>query len=277
MTGVAYLVLAHTLPNQLLRLVRRLSTHPEDRVLVHIDRRFRGEFATVATTLERLENVALVSFRKVHWGHISVVDALLDCIGAILDRHPGVAHIKHLSGQDYPCQPVAAFRGLLAAHPGRSLMEFHALPNPIWTAGGEADGGVGRVTRPRVRIGRSTVRLPFRQRLPDGLRLHGGSALWCLSRAHAAYVVAEADRYRRLFRFATCPDELFFQTVLLNSRFGADVVNNGMTYVAWEHGAPSPKILTRDDLPAIVESGCWFARKFDIDRHPSVMDDLDRR
>jgi hypothetical protein len=67
------------------------------------------------------------------------------------------------------------------------------------------------------------------------------------------------------------PDELFFQSILLGTGFADrhEVVNDSLRFMRWPDGESHPRILTMDDLPAMVTSRDLFARKFDaaVDRN----------
>jgi hypothetical protein len=80
----------------------------------------------------------------------------------------------------------------------------------------------------------------------------------------------------RYFEHAYLPDELFFQTLLGESAHAASIVDDNLRYVDWST-TPAPKILTMDDLPALLASEKLFARKFDETVDADVLDALDER
>lgn len=60
----------------------------------------------------------------------------------------------------------------------------------------------------------------------------------------------------------TCGEELFFQTVLLNSPFSENIINNNLRIMDWNVKSP-PKVLREEDFRKIIGSNCLFCRKVD--------------
>ncbi len=122
------------------------------------------------------------------------------------------------------------------------------------------------------------VPFPVRRRIPAGLEPYGGSAYWCLSRRAVDYVhqfVREYPRYVRFFRTVYVPDELFFHTILLNSPLRDEVIGDDLRHIVWEdHGVA---VLGPGHLDQLAGSSKLFARKFDIERDPEILDLLDQR
>ena len=115
------------------------------------------------------------------------------------------------------------------------------------------------------------------QSLPDGLAPYGGSSYWTMSAEHARYVldfVHGNPAYLRFFRRAGIPDEIFFQTILLNSPHAGEVVNDERRYVDWER-AEIPAIFDSRDLEMLLARPEPFARKFDASRDEEILDALD--
>ena len=77
------------------------------------------------------------------------------------------------------------------------------------------------------------------------------------------------------FRHVKIPDEIFMQTMLLNSPLRDNVVGQDVHYLDWSHGGAHPKTLGTEDSSRIVESGKLFARKFDVQYDSKVLDMLD--
>lgn len=83
----------------------------------------------------------------------------------------------------------------------------------------------------------------------------------------------EHPEYIKLFKHSLCPDECFFQTLVMNSPF-ASSVKPYLHYIKWEKGKSSPRILTESDYQEIVDSSKLMARKFDIDVDKEIINKL---
>jgi hypothetical protein len=117
--------------------------------------------------------------------------------------------------------------------------------------------------------------------LPGGYEYYGGSAAVILARNGVSYLNAfvASPLGRRLIRHlkrARHPDEIFFQTVFMNSDLRDTVVNDELRYVDWAPpvGLP-PKILGMEDYERMRASGKLFARKFSVAYDAAVLDALD--
>ena len=264
-----YIILAHHKPRQLDRLVRSLRAESGGPIFIHIDRRAPEMLARTVDVLQGVPDVTVRSLHKVTWGGFGIVAAALEGVSHLL-ADPSIGHIQHLSGQDYPIKPVRAFEAMVQALPETSFMECRALPRSDWPP----DGGLYRVRHRYLKCGIRPIRLPLRRRLPPGITFYGGSAFWCLARAHAQFVLA--SELRDFFRHAFVSDELFFQTVLMNSPWRGAIADRPMCYTSWSGNARSPKVLDQQDLEALAQAPHYFARKFDADIDSRVLDQLDR-
>ena len=68
---------------------------------------------------------------------------------------------------------------------------------------------------------------------------------------------------------------MFFQTIIMNSKYGAKVCNDNLRYIDWSEGKNNPKVLTKDDFSLINSSNKLFARKFDSNVDEQVLDMID--
>lgn len=270
---IAYVVSAYQNPDHLSRLVHRLHTGPETAFLVHVDR--KTDEATFRAMREGVADLADVGFlprHSCHWGGFGHVRASLKGIQELLRSGTDPDYLILLSGGDYPIKPNALIRDFLAQGEGRSFLLQFPLPTPNWT-----NGGLDRIRDWHLRYRKLHIRLPLRRQLPRTMRPWGGSAYWIVSRT-ALRVIAdfvEANPwYVRFFHHVDIPDELFFQTILLNSPEAERCVDHLLHYTEWSR-TPAPAILTRDDYALLVDSPCLFARKFDPTVDAEVLDMID--
>jgi Core-2/I-Branching enzyme len=275
---VAYLIRAHHAPRLLERLVRRLAS-PEAGVFVHVSR--TAEHSVYEEMVSRVRDVDSVHWlprKTCRYGGFSLVEATLAGLDAIAEHGQLPGHTLLLSGQDYPLRPRAEIETFLEGAGERSFLHHGAIPSSGWRP---ERGGLDRLQFfyfERVRYRTRLLRLPFVTRaFPEGLRPYGGSAFWALAAPAVDYVrrfVRENPRVMRFFRYTLIPDELFFQTVLLNSPLRDTIVNEELHFVDWSGGSVHPATLGEADVERMLASGKLFARKFDP-RATGVLDRLD--
>jgi Core-2/I-Branching enzyme len=273
---VAYVILAHKLPQQLARLARALDPEASP-VLVHVDGRTdRATFAAMEAALDGLPNTHLLPRHRSRWAGWGVVAATLEGIAAVVERDLPGDHVVLITGQDYPVKPAAFIRDHLGVYPGESFLLQDALPKPEWGA----SGGLERLERWWFHVAGRHGSLPLRRRLPSGLRPHGGFANWALARPAVEYVHAEVRARPELvsfFRHAAAPDELFFHTILMSGPLAPTVRNDALRYYDCPPGRTGSRTLTMEDLPmlaALPPNGLW-ARKFDETVDAAVLDAID--
>lgn len=179
-----------------------------------------------------------------------------------------------LTGQDYPLRSPAAIADFFTTADGRSFMSYWSLPYPGWSG----RGGLRRVEDWHViTYRRLHLAVPLRRGMPLGLEPYGGSPYWCLSRTLVEFVrefVHANPGYVRFFEHVFIPDELFFQTIVMNSQLRDSVENDSLRHIDWSR-EPAPAVLTRDDRAALVSSPKLFARKFDETADAEILDLLD--
>jgi hypothetical protein len=286
--GVAYIVLAHRAPAQVVRMVERL-VGPHVSVFVHLDARADDRvFWGVAGPLATAPRVQMLPRVRCVWGGWGIVEAVLGGLGAALASGERCEHFVVVSGQDYPLASSGAVVEFLDAHAGCSFVAHWALPSPLWGR----DGGRGRVRYWHTTVCGHKVRVPFPRRYPSGLRPFGGSLYLTLARRAAIHVVEYGDRRPDLLRFhrhVWIPDELYVPTVLMNSEHAVDVIGENLWHIEWPPApAKHPEVLTVDAMPRLRESATngsafggparrkLWARKFDAAVDGDVLDFIDR-
>jgi len=62
----------------------------------------------------------------------------------------------------------------------------------------------------------------------------------------------------------------------MNSPFKNKCINNNYRYIDWSAGGGHPKVLNTDDLPKIMASKMFFARKLDLEQGVELFDKIDQ-
>ena len=133
----------------------------------------------------------------------------------------------------------------------------------------------------RVSLGFSTVGIRRKSTIFDDDFICYGGSFFCALTAHCVRYAREFARENpnivAFFRTMPAPDEVFLQTVLVNSgkfRF----VPDGKHYIDFSRSRNNhPKTLGVADLPSMIASGAHWARKFDPSLDSEVLEILDRR
>jgi hypothetical protein len=275
---IAYIILAHRAPWQLHRLVQRLRG-PGVHFVLHLDANSSGPEWDLLTNELTGPDVLWAPRVTCRWGDFSLVHATLGCLKALNNLDTDFDFVTLLSGQDYPVKPRSFFSEYLASRRGQCLMFIYPFPFPDWVNGGYHRLPTWRIPLP----GKPRRILPpqlvgFRhKKLPFGYHPFGGSQWWCLPGEAVQYVhefVEAHPVFVHYFRQAMIPDEMFFHTILGNSHFEIDPGSNNITYAKWR-GGPNPIVLTAADLDEITDSDYLFARKFDINEDPELLDRID--
>jgi hypothetical protein len=283
----AYIVLAHKHPRQLRRLLGALDDG-SSAFFVHIDRnRVLHDFAGLA---EMGEKVVMVKREHSQWARIGIVRAILNAL-ALIDRRRGeFDRVILLSGQDYPIKSNRQVDEFLRQSPCSIFMDHWRIPNvEKWPH----RGGLSRIDRYFMGLTAAQLAMArtanlaakwvpvLRRRLPDGLEPFGGWMWWILDADAVRHIVEYVDRhpeYLAFHRHTFAPDEVFFQTILLNSTRAEQlqrICNDGLRYTDCQPSESHPRILTKADLPSLIASKDLFARKFDVEVDEQVLDLID--
>ena len=294
---LAYIITAHKNPEQLVRLVERLNADGAT-FFVHVDRRTDVQtYCRMVDGLRHLSNVHFMKKRfKCHYMTLfSAVQAVLQGIREMLQKNVAFDYLIYLTGQDYPIKTNAQIEAFLQDAGGLSYMAYLPLPfEGLHPAGARIIQNASRIECWHLHLFNQYIRLPLRQRsrfgralnlfvpkkrrFPMGFRPYGGWAYWCLARQHVEYIhsfIKLHPAFVRFFRFVKSADEICFQSILLNSRFKDQIINDDLRYVDWTTEDCHPKLLRREDLGKLIDSPKLFARKFDLQLDAQVLNLID--
>jgi len=263
-----FLIQAHKDLAQLNALVEQLRDD-DFLIYVNLDRKCELDPAAVHPCARQVRQRI-----DVHWGTFSQVQAVLNSLVQIVAEAPGFDKLLFLSAQDFPLLSNAGLKGELERLRAHELLDTVAIGDDPgqWAAGYRYQYFHCERAPRAVRLAAGAANRLLHgagctRRLPGGMRPYGGSSWWALSHDCVRMLL---DRVRRepgllrFFRSVACPDEMFFQTLVMNSPFGARVLGRNFRHVQWpESGARNPKVLDDNDFERIAASGAHFCRKLD--------------
>ncbi|WP_374165287.1 beta-1,6-N-acetylglucosaminyltransferase [Arcticibacter sp. MXS-1] len=283
MSKVAYLIVAHTNPQQLSRLISRLH---DDQVFfaVHISLTASSPLEDFQRELEKSVPAAKVEFTgqryKGTWGSFNLVKIAIELIRTALKAKP--AHLVLISGQDYPIKSRSDFYKLLEENRETIFMPFKLVD---WPA--NKTNRINSYFFPDIfNYGKSdkalllariiTFLLPKRT-FPQGLTPYTGR-YWCiLPYDAAAFLLNEYDTNKELtryFKYVLIPEEQYFHTILMNSSFSSRMKNFTVSFA--DYTGPRTPVWRREHLDLLKSQDSPFARRFDPGIDNEVMDAIDR-
>lgn len=288
MKPVGFVILSHENPDQLLRLIHALNAmYGDPPIACHHD-----FFQSNLDTNRLPPNVRLVMpYYRTRWGKFSVVQSFLAALD-LLYRDAGPDWFFLLSGSDYPAARAEQVIDQLRRAPCDAFLDVHQLDcappraevigawNPAlehleskvqyaikerFYKRAQLWAPVIR-TRPRLRIGRFTVTLPFDGPHPydAGLGLFWGDHWFTANRRAARVLLSPTDRHlevQRFLKWRPLPEESYYQTVLCGTP-GLTICRDNKRFTCWNGGGAHPMTLTEAEVPKILDSGAYFARKF---------------
>lgn len=277
----AHLILAHDRPAQIAMLLDRLlGADDRDFAIVHVDAKSPP---AVRDAILRVVHPRLHLLDRpvpVRWGHRSQLRATRLLIDAALARPFDVAHL--LSGTDWPVRPRTAVAADIRRDPEACFIDCSGSAQQdrmqsYWLhdrllGPARHDAMSTAAKRALKALGRLADRLTPTRANPYAAIWRKGSQWWSLPRDVCVVVGEELRRLERTgrLRFTACSDEHVIQTIVA-ARFPGRVRPN-RRFIDWSDDASSPRVLTRDDRPAIRASDAWLARKVDLSVDPFFTD-----
>lgn len=272
---IAYLLLVHKSPTQIARMLRALYA-PGNVYCFHVDRKAPKEVHdAVAAICREYAQAFTIPSRLVIWSGWSIVAAELEGIKALLSRSAEWDHVVCLSGQDFPLVSQSRLRELLDREPAINYLSLFPLDDP------EFKHRQRRLEYYYVELFRRVRRIRrIRRKRPGSFVVHTGDQWFVLTRAFAEFAVNDplARQIQRYMRWTQVADEMYFQTVIMNSKFASTCAQRTLSKIRWDPGrANHPRILTMEDVPWLLEGEECFARKFDETLDDRVLELLESR
>ena len=264
----AYLILTHSDFALLKYLVEGKLDNPNNDIFIHIDKKSQLSLPIV-TKHSRL--FFIKNRIDVRWGDFSMVKAELSLFKESLYHGP-YSYYHLLSGFDLPIKSQDYIHQFFGAHAGQLFI------------------GVAKCEEKEL-YQRAQVYIPFTKKLKSrnifirGIRklsmmcqslLHvqrtrkpifKGSQ-WCsVTDDFVQYVVSSEKEIKHMFHHTFAPDEMFLQTLCMNSHFKEKLYNvddeweGCLRFIKWKDGTLCS--IENSDIDQIKASDKIFARKFD--------------
>lgn len=286
---IAILILCHKNPSQINALLNILK-NPSITFFLHIDRK-----SSIKNEITKRDDVVILSDNKrvdVQWGKISQIQATLNLLNSA-SSDDDYDFFWLCSGQDFPiksCDYILKWFENNADNDFVNLMpskntglksennydKRNAIYFPNWILGKEIHKRIIRRFYTEITGGYNQTYNCVRRKPVGGMRFYFGSQWICLTRRTVDWITIYLNKNPEYFQFfenCNCPDESFFQTLVMNSPY-ASLRKDYLHFIDWAGQKNHPKVLTIDDYHRLIESEKLMARKFDFDVDQQIIKEL---
>jgi len=218
-------------------------------------------------------NIHFIEPVRVTWGGYGLSEAEFRAFEWLIRKSGKWDYVFNITGQDFPLKPRGTMINELEQRPGAVYMhaeDVSELPD-------------------HIRLRSNWVYLEFRDRLyrlpipkpqPCGFRNNWkGHGFHILSYEFCKWLIDTPlmMECRSFFQRTLHPHEQWLQAMAMASPFRDQIVPDNKRMIDFEPDAPHPKIMTSADLPNLLTSDAFFARKFDETVDQNVISTLEHR
>ena len=283
----AYLIIAHNHFEQLNRLLYVLDDERND-IFLHIDKKVADSALDSITKSLQHSQVYFSERVSVSWGGYSQIESELAVLGcAVKTGHYDYYHL--ISGADLPVKSQDYLHQFFDEAGDKEFIQFQKpkiaaeklsrVQRYAWFQ--EHDVRNNRFYSQLQRITLIIQHLLKVNRIRHAaIEFQMGSNWFSITDEFARYVMASAKDWVPYFKHTQCADELFIQTLVINSPFKDKLARRefddsklgNMRYIEWVNHAP--RDLTMQDFEALKATPLLFARKFNPETDQAVIDQV---
>ncbi|MBN8702666.1 MAG: hypothetical protein J0M08_06350 [Bacteroidetes bacterium] len=287
---LGFLVLIHRYQEQASKLIETLIKN-DVQLFIHVDLKSEETYNFLYRKYNSNSKIIFTKRYKVYWGSFNQIKATLELITTAVAKSK-CSYYSLISGQDFPIKKITEFASFLEQHKGQEFLSHFKLPN---TANWGENGGLERLYYYWIDILSQRHSYKYNKlnalihKLQDitGIKrklnynFYGGPNWFTLSHEALQYVceyVKDNPKYLQRFKYTSTADEIFIQTILLNSAFADKITNDDLRYINWATGPEYPKILRDEDYTLLTNAPSkFFGRKFDCQIDNTIIEKLQQK
>lgn len=289
---LAHIILAHRDPEHIGRLSKKLSSYSD--VYIHIDSSVGEE--PFCKSVGDVKNVFFIKKRfRCWWGGYNVIQAELELLKKAMESC-AYDRLIFLQGADYPLKSGKEIISFFEIHKDTEFIHcspcsrskdphFYRFCRCYWFY--DAPNFLKRVWNKLNHL----VPIPLRNgMINDGsnkLEVYWGGAQWAITGKCANYIIDICLANKRLnqwFRYAFPVDELYINTIVMNSPFAQKTLYRNQEFIRqlvdlrnlhyFEY--PSViKVFTEEDYILLQERDELYCRKVNTEESTSLLDMID--
>lgn len=268
----AYLIIAHNQIELLKTLIMCLD-YSENDIYIHLDKKWDIADTSELTNIPKKSKIYILENRlDVKWGNFSQIECELQLLKTATKKKYQYYHL--MSGVDLPLKSQKEIHKFFDENNGTEFVHFDRE---------KIDPSVyKRVSKYNFFSSRSKnifqkcayqISMLLQFGVDRGkkynLEFQKGANWFSITDELARYVVSQEEKIKKIFKYTICADEMFLQTVVINSKYAENLSPNNfhsdystIQYcIDWKRG--NPYVFRLEDYDYLLSSNMCFARKFD--------------
>lgn len=281
----AYLIMAHN-EFELLKTQLGLIDDYRNDIFIHIDKKVNSFSETDITKSVTKSNIYFIDRINVTWGSISQIECELKLLKNSIKGDYDYYHL--ISGQDLPIKSQNYIHHFFDSNNGKEFIRFQSDKFNFYERVkyyyyfidliGNSKTLKSKLIRNIEKCSILMQKLFKINRIKNtDLIYQKGTNWFSITNDFAKYVVSKSDEVLNSYKHTYCCDEIFLQTLLINSPFVKNLYNVNldnsissiMRLIDWERG--KPYTFTLEDYEEIINSNMLFARKFSMKKDRDII------
>lgn len=268
---IAYLILVHRLPKQFKRLFKSIY-NPNNYYLIHIDKKASKDLHKEVTNfISDFENTYILESESIVWWWYSMVNVELNGIKKLLNLWLNWDFFINLSWQDFPLKTQKEINNFLFENKDNNYIK---VSNQIV----ERPDTMNRIQNYFIDNWNYVYEVSNEKR--DFLKDTIPYIWWqwmILNRNCCEFICnsLETKKFTDYYINTLIPDESFFQTLLMNTSFDWNIINDDKRAIIWVNDGDiklRPKTFKKEDINFLSLKNNLFARKFDDNEDSEIID-----
>ena len=279
----AYLIMCHN-NYQILHKLVQLLDDPRNDIFIHIDKKASNDSDLRESLHTQYATLHFTRRINVNWAGYSQIHAELILLEAATQSDHAYYHL--LSGVDLPIKTQDEIHSFFRDNYGKEYMQsedsgisselfsyrlqhYHFLQDYI----GKQHTLFHRMLRVlEAKSLQLQAKLPVNRLNKIHFPLYKGANWFSITHNMALYILSRKKDIRFYFKHTVGADEIFLQTLAMQSPYAPNIVNDTLRCIDWHRG--SPYTFRCEDFDLLMNSGKLFARKFDSQIDMDIVNDI---
>ena len=267
----AYCIIAHQDPLMFSYLISAIDDVRND-IYVLIDK--KSDDGKFKDCKPQSSSIFFLPQQKINWGGFSQINAEISLFDSVVRSGINYDYVHLLSGTDFPIKSQDYIHDFFYQHKGKEFVGIMELDNSLadirakvryfylFSERFKSDNAIIKILR-NIYL---WVQYKFGILRNKSVTFYKGCNWVSISFSFCNYLVERKEWIKKIFHHTMCADEIFLQTVLMDSPYKNNIYNINDEYdsckreIDWERG--NPYVWKEEDLPRLHESDALFARKF---------------